>query len=106
MAGADMLRGPIGAALHSVAPRPRISSHCGGTAAAGGRRERNRVALKGDLLRGRRDLADEDRAHSLGLVLKDAGRSGKTQLLKPKPLRWNYTRFGRSDAPLTSNPRN
>jgi FtsP/CotA-like multicopper oxidase with cupredoxin domain len=44
------------------------------------------------------DLSDGDRAHGMGIVVEYAGRSGKPQWVKPQPLRWDYTRFGKADA--------
>ena len=43
------------------------------------------------------DLADDDRRHGMGIVVEYAGRSGKPQWTKPKPFRWDYTRFGQAD---------
>ncbi|HUA52277.1 MAG TPA: multicopper oxidase domain-containing protein [Candidatus Sulfotelmatobacter sp.] len=43
------------------------------------------------------DLADDDRRHGMGIVVEYAGRSGKPQWTKPKPFRWDYTRFGRAN---------
>jgi FtsP/CotA-like multicopper oxidase with cupredoxin domain len=45
------------------------------------------------------DLSDDDRPHGMGIVLEYSGRKGKPQWVKPKPFRWDYTRFGKSDAP-------
>jgi FtsP/CotA-like multicopper oxidase with cupredoxin domain len=42
------------------------------------------------------DLADDDRGHGMGIVVEYAGRSGKPQWNRPKPFRWDYTRFGSS----------
>jgi FtsP/CotA-like multicopper oxidase with cupredoxin domain len=44
------------------------------------------------------DLADEDRNHGMGVVVEYAGRKGKPRWIKPKPFRWDYTRFGQSNA--------
>jgi FtsP/CotA-like multicopper oxidase with cupredoxin domain len=44
------------------------------------------------------DLADDDRAHGMGIVVEYAGMHGKAHWQRPKPHRWDYTRFGRSDA--------
>ncbi len=41
------------------------------------------------------DLADDDRHHGMGIVVEYAGRTGKPQWAKPKPFRWDYTRFGK-----------
>ena len=41
------------------------------------------------------DLADDDRAHGMGIVVEYAGRSGKPQWdAPPKFFHWDYTRFG------------
>ncbi len=40
------------------------------------------------------DLSDDDRGHGMGIVMEYSGRSGKPQWVKPKPFRWDYTRFG------------
>jgi FtsP/CotA-like multicopper oxidase with cupredoxin domain len=44
------------------------------------------------------DLADDDRRHGMGMVVEYAGRKGKPQWSKPRPLRWDYTRFGKRNA--------
>ena len=44
------------------------------------------------------DLADDDRGHGMGIVVEYAGRKGKPQWSKPKPFRWDYTRFGKPSA--------
>lgn len=43
------------------------------------------------------DLADDDRAHGMGIVVEYATRTGASQWSKPKPFRWDYARFGRTD---------
>jgi FtsP/CotA-like multicopper oxidase with cupredoxin domain len=43
------------------------------------------------------DLADDDRRRGTGIVLEYSGRNGKPQWLKPKPFRWDYTQFGKSN---------
>jgi FtsP/CotA-like multicopper oxidase with cupredoxin domain len=42
------------------------------------------------------DLADDDRQHGMGIVVEYAGQKGKPQWTKPKPFRWDYTRFGKA----------
>jgi FtsP/CotA-like multicopper oxidase with cupredoxin domain len=42
------------------------------------------------------DLADDDRRHGMGVVVAYAGREGRPQWVKPKPFRWDYTRFGKT----------
>ena len=44
------------------------------------------------------DLADDDRRDGMGIVVEYAGKKGKPQWIKPKPFRWDYTAFGKSDA--------
>jgi FtsP/CotA-like multicopper oxidase with cupredoxin domain len=44
------------------------------------------------------DLADDDRRHGMGIVVEYAGQKGTPQWTKPKPYRWDYTRFGASNA--------
>ena len=44
------------------------------------------------------DLADDDRRHGMGIVVEYAGRKGKPRWVKPKPFKWDYTRFGRAGA--------
>jgi FtsP/CotA-like multicopper oxidase with cupredoxin domain len=48
------------------------------------------------------DLSDDDRGHGMGIVVEYAGRSGKPQWTKPKPYRWDYTRFGKPNAPAAA----
>jgi FtsP/CotA-like multicopper oxidase with cupredoxin domain len=42
------------------------------------------------------DLADDDRAHGMGIVVEYSGQQGKPRWVKPKPYRWDYTLFGKS----------
>jgi FtsP/CotA-like multicopper oxidase with cupredoxin domain len=44
------------------------------------------------------DLADDDRAHGMGIVVEYAGQQGKPQWTKPKPFRWDYTQFAKPGA--------
>jgi FtsP/CotA-like multicopper oxidase with cupredoxin domain len=44
------------------------------------------------------DLSDDDREHGMGVVVEYAGQKGKPQWVKPKPYRWDYTRFGKQNA--------
>jgi FtsP/CotA-like multicopper oxidase with cupredoxin domain len=44
------------------------------------------------------DLSDNDRGHGMGIVVEYAGQKGKPQWVKPKPYRWDYTRFGKPNA--------
>jgi FtsP/CotA-like multicopper oxidase with cupredoxin domain len=46
------------------------------------------------------DLADDDRRHGMGIVVEYANQKGKPQWVKPKPFRWDYTRFGKANAAL------
>jgi FtsP/CotA-like multicopper oxidase with cupredoxin domain len=45
------------------------------------------------------DLADDDRSHGMGIVVEYAGRQGKPQWAKPRPFRWDYTKFGKPNSP-------
>jgi len=44
------------------------------------------------------DLSDDDRMHGMGIVVEYSGRKGKPQWVKPKPFRWDYAQFGKTDA--------
>lgn len=44
------------------------------------------------------DLSDDDRGNGMGIVVEYANRRGKPQWVKPKPFRWDYTRFAKEDA--------
>lgn len=46
------------------------------------------------------DLADDDRHHSMGIVVDYAGYKGKPQWLPPQPFKWNYAHFGNSGASI------
>jgi FtsP/CotA-like multicopper oxidase with cupredoxin domain len=48
------------------------------------------------------DLQDDDRRHGMGIVVEYAGRTGKPQWVKPKPFRWDYTRFGTAKTSVPS----
>jgi len=48
------------------------------------------------------DLSDDDRGHGMGIVVEYADRKGKPQWVKPKPYRWDYTRFGKAGAVAAS----
>jgi FtsP/CotA-like multicopper oxidase with cupredoxin domain len=41
------------------------------------------------------DLADDDRAHGMGIVVEYAGHTGKPVWAPPKPFHWNYARFAK-----------
>jgi FtsP/CotA-like multicopper oxidase with cupredoxin domain len=45
------------------------------------------------------DLADDDRGRGMGIVIEYAGRTGKPQWVKPKPMLWDYTSFGHPVVP-------
>jgi FtsP/CotA-like multicopper oxidase with cupredoxin domain len=47
------------------------------------------------------DLDDDDRRHGMGVVVEYDGQRGKAQWVKPKPFRWDYTRFGISSPPAS-----
>jgi FtsP/CotA-like multicopper oxidase with cupredoxin domain len=42
------------------------------------------------------DLADDDRARGMGIVIEYAGKTGKPNWSKPAPFKWDYTGFGLS----------
>jgi FtsP/CotA-like multicopper oxidase with cupredoxin domain len=44
------------------------------------------------------DLADDDRRNGMGIIVEYAGQKGKPQWVKPKPFRWDYTRFANPGA--------
>jgi FtsP/CotA-like multicopper oxidase with cupredoxin domain len=44
------------------------------------------------------DLADADRRNGMGIVVEYAARKGKPEWLKPKAFRWDYARFGETNA--------
>jgi FtsP/CotA-like multicopper oxidase with cupredoxin domain len=44
------------------------------------------------------DVADDDRNRGMGIVLEYAGQAGKPRWTKPKPYRWDYSRFGKPAA--------
>jgi FtsP/CotA-like multicopper oxidase with cupredoxin domain len=44
------------------------------------------------------DLADDDRAHGMGIVVEYAGSRGKPQWQKPRPSKWDYAIFGSREA--------
>jgi FtsP/CotA-like multicopper oxidase with cupredoxin domain len=48
------------------------------------------------------DLADDDRAHGMGIVIEYARHRGKAEWVTPKPYHWNYARFGKTGAATTS----
>ena len=48
------------------------------------------------------DLSDDDRGHGMGIVVEYAGEKGEPQWTKPKPFRWDYTLFGKTNAELAS----
>jgi FtsP/CotA-like multicopper oxidase with cupredoxin domain len=50
------------------------------------------------------DMADDDRAHGMGIVVEYAGRSGKPRWVKPTPYKWDYTLFGRKTGAAAPAP--
>jgi len=42
------------------------------------------------------DLADDDRAHGMGIIVEYAGAKRQPQWLKPPETKWDYTVFGKS----------
>jgi FtsP/CotA-like multicopper oxidase with cupredoxin domain len=45
------------------------------------------------------DLTDDDRRRGMGIVVEYARQTAKPQWAKPKPFRWDYSRFGAPNAP-------
>jgi len=45
------------------------------------------------------DTADDDRRRGMGVVVEYAGRTGQPQWIAPDKSHWDYTLFGRPDAP-------
>jgi FtsP/CotA-like multicopper oxidase with cupredoxin domain len=43
------------------------------------------------------DLDDDDRSNGMGIVVEYAGHRGRPVWVKPKPYRWDYTRFAKPD---------
>jgi FtsP/CotA-like multicopper oxidase with cupredoxin domain len=43
------------------------------------------------------DLDDDDRSNGMGIVVEYAGHRGSPVWVKPKPYRWDYTRFAKPD---------
>jgi FtsP/CotA-like multicopper oxidase with cupredoxin domain len=41
------------------------------------------------------DLADDDRAHGMGIIVEYAGHTGKPVWTPPQPFHWNYARFAK-----------
>lgn len=48
------------------------------------------------------DLDDDDRRRGMGVVVEYAGQKGQPQWTKPKPFRWDYARFGKSNTAQAS----
>jgi FtsP/CotA-like multicopper oxidase with cupredoxin domain len=48
------------------------------------------------------DLAADDRRRGMGIVVEYGGRKGKPQWMKPRPFRWDYTRFASADRVVPS----
>ena len=48
------------------------------------------------------DLEDDDRRHGMGIVVEYASQKGKPHWVEPKPFRWDYSRFGKTNAPPAS----
>jgi FtsP/CotA-like multicopper oxidase with cupredoxin domain len=44
------------------------------------------------------DLDNDDRRHGMGMVVEYAGQKGAPRWVKPKPFRWDYSSFGKTDA--------
>jgi FtsP/CotA-like multicopper oxidase with cupredoxin domain len=50
------------------------------------------------------DLADDDRRNGMGIVVEYAGQRGKPTWIKPKPYRWDYALFGKTNATSAAAP--
>jgi FtsP/CotA-like multicopper oxidase with cupredoxin domain len=50
------------------------------------------------------DLADDDRAHGMGLVVEYAGSSGKPKWVTPEKSHWDYAVFGHTGGPSVVAP--
>jgi FtsP/CotA-like multicopper oxidase with cupredoxin domain len=48
------------------------------------------------------DTSDDDRRHGMGIVIEYANRKGKPQWATPPKFRWDYTMFGKPQAPAHS----
>ncbi len=48
------------------------------------------------------DLMDEDRARGMGVIVEYAGATGEPQWVAPASFRWDYRKFGRSQADVPS----
>jgi FtsP/CotA-like multicopper oxidase with cupredoxin domain len=44
------------------------------------------------------DLSDDDRGNGMGIVIEYAQQTGEAQWVAPRPFRWDYTLFGKSNA--------
>ena len=44
------------------------------------------------------DLANDDRRHGMGIVVEYTRQVGKPSWIAPAPFKWNYMRFGKTDA--------
>jgi FtsP/CotA-like multicopper oxidase with cupredoxin domain len=44
------------------------------------------------------DLADDDRAHGMGIVIEYSGQRGTPRWVRPEPYRWDYHLFGKAGA--------
>ena len=44
------------------------------------------------------DLSDDDRGNGMGIVVEYANHKGKPKWIAPKPFKWDYTLFGKSNA--------
>lgn len=50
------------------------------------------------------DLADDDRAHGMGIVIEYSGQRGKPRWVKPEPYRWDYALFGKTGGAAAAAP--
>jgi hypothetical protein len=43
------------------------------------------------------DVNDDDREHGMGIVVEYANAKGEAQWRKPRPYKWDYAIFGKTD---------
>ena len=50
------------------------------------------------------DLANDDRAHGIGIVVEYAGHTGKPVWMPAKPFHWDYARFAKASGSAAAEP--
>jgi hypothetical protein len=50
------------------------------------------------------DLANDDRAHNIGIVVEYAGHTGKPVWIPAKPFHWDYARFAKASGSAAAEP--